>query len=77
MLCNNCGTENDDNARFCSSCGQPLNKDIKNNNKSTIKRIWIFLTTTNWKEVKEKIKKIWSIILITIIIIGIIYSFLK
>lgn len=36
MFCTNCGSENTESAKFCTSCGQPLNVVAEENNISTI-----------------------------------------
>ena len=35
MYCENCGTKNDDNARFCCECGSPLMEAPQEEEKKT------------------------------------------
>jgi hypothetical protein len=46
MLCNNCGTENIPNAKFCNECGNNLlNSDIKGKGQEWNKNIvmWVII----------------------------------
>ena len=36
MFCKNCGTENDDNAKFCRACGQPLENETATQEQSSV-----------------------------------------
>lgn len=53
MFCTNCGAKNKDEARFCTSCGSPLNRRV-NNNENTMKMHYIKEELENIEPVYEE-----------------------
>lgn len=39
MFCGNCGTQNNDNASFCTNCGAPLNQQVYTQQYANVQNI--------------------------------------